>query len=646
MSRLVFNKLILLGAAYKRTIIFNKDLTVISGDKTSGKSLILSLIDYCLGKDKKIDLKVQKELNLNCDQVYLEIMINEEVLTIARPLKENQTKLRIYFASFEELMDYTPKIVSKEELMQFFMRKLNINEYKLEKYKQHSNKKELATVSFRDIFRYVYINQHQLGTHDFLSNNTQFKSYKNPHAFKLMFGLVEPDVANLKQQLVNAKNRIEDLNKEILGLESYLKDKDAENYIILWEKRREYKIEVNKRKAEKAHIIENGKRNKNNENEMYITLKRELTDISNQISELENKKSSFWLSVNSKKLLMEEYQHEKVETDATLEINYKLVINEQNVECPLCNSKVPHLIHNTDGFASVNALNKIKSELANKTKLINKMIENDLANIDKVEVSIRQLNLKKSILDNAILEFTKKTEVPFLSQIDSINSIINRLSRENEIIKECLRIHNKIIEKKNTITDLEAEVKRLEGELANLNVSEKYKTAVFNNLNENYKAYMKRFNYTSTIDTYIHPNTYIPYYDGSSVYDHESGGLLLCMQVSYLGAIVASKKMNYAIGHPGILMLDSLSKYLGTLKKNGQVQINPEAEGIAEKDLIKDPEVYEEIYKILIELCSDNQIIIVENTPPDLADAYTRYTFFSGDKGLVNLKANEYSDSE
>lgn len=644
MSRIVLNKLILQGTVYRRTITFNKDLTVISGDKTSGKSLIFSLIDYCLGKDKKIDLKVQKELNLNCDIVYLELIINDEVLTIGRPLKEKQGKQSIYFCSFEELADYTPKIVSKDELMQLFMRKLNINEYKLEKYKQHSNRKELETVSFRDIFRYVYINQHQLGTHDFLSNNTPFKSYKNPHAFKLMFGLVDPDVANLKQQLVNAKNKIEDMNKEITGLESYLKDKDAENYIVLWNKRNEYRTEINKRKSEKSFIIENSKSNKNNENEMYITLKRELTVISNHISELENQKSSYWLSVNSKRLLMDEYHHERAETDATLEINYKLMIPEQNLECPLCNSIVPHISHDAHGLDSVNTLNKIKNDLANKTKLIKTMIDNDLANIDKIDASIRHLSLKKNILDNAILEFTKKTEVPFLSQIDSINSIVNRLTREHEIVKECLRIHHKIAEKKKTITELEEEVKRLEGELANLNVSEEYKRKVFNNLNEQYKKYMKRFNYTSTIDTYIHPDTYIPYYDGSSVYDHESGGLLLCMQVSYLGAIVASKKMNYACGHPGILMLDSLSKYLGTLKKNGQLQANPEAKGVAEKDLIKDPEVYEEIYNILIELCADYQIIIVENTPPDLADAYTKYTFFSGEKGLVNLENNEYVD--
>jgi hypothetical protein len=640
-SRMIFNKLVLQGVSYRRTIRFNKDLTVISGDKTSGKSLVLSLVDYCLGKSKKIDLKVQKELNEHCDQVFLEFTINEETLTINRLLKEKQDKFSIYFCAFEDLDGYTQKTVEQDEFMQFLMRKLNINEYKLIKHQKHSTKKELETVSFRDIFRYVYIHQHELGTHDFLANKTTFKRNKNPHAFKLMFGLIDPDKDNLKQQLVDVKNKIEDTNKEVVGLKSYLKDKDAEDYTILWNKKSDYVAEIDRRKQEKATIILNSKNNKNNENEMYVSLKKELTEIADQMSGYERQRNDYLLSVNSKKLLKKEYENERAETDATLEINYKLVIPEHNIECPLCNSAVPHHFHEQQGVNSVNTLKKIKNDLSSKIKLVISMIENDITLIDKLNTKIARLAAKQEILSNAVAEFTKETEVPFLSQIDSINSIVNKLSREQEIIKECLRIHNKIAEKEKLIAELEADVTRLEGELENLNVSETYKKLVFDSLNEQYKNYMSRFKYDTSFETYINTDTYIPYYRGSSVYEHESGGLLLCMQLSYLSAILDSKNEDYALGHPGILMLDSLSKYLGTLKKESQFEESTEENSVSEKDLIHDPEVYEEIYKIIIELCSDHQIIIVENTPPSLVDSYTKYTFLSGEKGLVNLAINE-----
>lgn len=80
-------------------------------------------------------------------------------------------------------------------------------------------------------------------------------------------------------------------------------------------------------------------------------------------------------------------------------------------------------------------------------------------------------------------------------------------------------------------------------------------------------------------------------------------------------------------------MLDSQSKYLGTLKSESQ-EDDIETTEISEKDLINEPEVYEEIYKVLIELIADHQIIIVVNTPPDIVDCYTRYHFSEWRKGF------------
>ena len=48
------------GPEYRRTLAFDKGLNVISGEATSGKSLVLKLIDYCLGKSSKFDFSVQK----------------------------------------------------------------------------------------------------------------------------------------------------------------------------------------------------------------------------------------------------------------------------------------------------------------------------------------------------------------------------------------------------------------------------------------------------------------------------------------------------------------------------------------------------------------------------------------------------------
>lgn len=645
MSKIILQKLIVQGISYRRTIQFNENLTIISGEKTSGKSLILSLIDYCLGKKSKIDLNVQLELDAKCDQIFLELRIDDEVITLNRSLKEKQSKIGIYFCPFDQLDEYTPKTLEIKDAMKILMQKLNINEYKLIRYQKHSNNKEIDTVSFRDIFRYVYIHQHHLGTGDFLEKKNVFKSNKNPYAFKMMFNLVDADKDTLSEQLVKIQNDIEQTRRELFGLNSYLEDLDATNRIDLQAKSDKLNSDIAIQEKSKAVVIENSKtKTNNNENKMYIKLKNDLKIISNKIFDFQHKKRHLQLSISSKHLLLKEYKVEQREVEETLELNYKLIIPNQSMDCPLCNSPVSNQLHKNI-HQSENAevtLHRINKEISNKIKLVTDLVDKESGHIEEIDKEIAQLSKKQSIFNEALNEYSKETDVPFLSQIDSINIIINRLTKNHEIIKEGLRIHHKIDEKNKHIEELKAAETRLIKDIAALQVSVNEKKEIFRLLDKEYKDFMGRLKYDTTGETYIHQEQMIPYYNGASVYAHESGGLLECMQLSFLGAILKSKSEGYGTGHPGFLMLDSISKYVGTLK----TEDNVENQSIVSKEKINDPEVYEEFYKILIELSSEYQIILVENTPPNKYDSkYTKYTFYEGQKGLIDEEKNELKDS-
>lgn len=639
MSQITINKLVLFGTRYKRTLSFGKGLTIIRGDRTSGKSLVLSLIDYCMGKRDNIVLKVQKELDKHCDEVFLEINIDGDIITLNRLLKQKQSKISIYFCSFDDIGEYIPKKTDIKETMQIIMRKLNINEYKRTKYKAHSNEQELETISFRDIFRYVYIKQHDLGTNNFLNNKEAFKRNKNPYAFEMIFNLVESDKDSLNEQLVNAKNNVEARKREIIGLNSYLEERDANDIVSLMSEANRIKEQINEQREQKEVIFTKDRSTVNKENDMYIKLKNKLTDLANEIFNYEKLKSDIQMSIGSKRFLLEEYKKEKSETDVTVEINYRLIVEEQKIECPLCRSSVNSHIHQANKPAQ-QVLNKIQKEIKSKMNLVNDLIEKDLNRVNEIDRQVVHLKKEQEILNNAISEFNKKTSVPYLSQIDSINSIISSHIKKKEIIDECIRVHRKIDEKNKLIEDLEQEIKRLESELKNLKVSEVRKNQIFNILNEKYKFYMSRLKYDTT-DTYIDENNYTPYHDGASVFEHESGGLLECMQISFLAAIISCKDI-YAVGHPGFLLLDSISKYLGTIRPD------MDEEEKVNKNRINDPEVYEEIYKIFIELSEQYQLIVVDNTPPVKYEEYAKYTFLSGDEvlGLINLHVNEFEDVE
>lgn len=646
MNRIILRKLIIEGVNYRRTIHFNKNLTIISGEKTSGKSLILSLIDYCLGKSSKIDLNVQRELDRKCDRIFLELKVNEEILTFNRLLKEKQTKLSIYFCPYENLDEYTPKTLEIQDAMKILMDKLNINEYKLIRYQKHSNQKEIDTVSFRDIFRYVYIHQHELGTSDFLEKKSTFKANKNPHAFKMMFNLVDVDKETLNEQLVKVQNDIVKTEREIYGLNAYLQDLDATERVSLQLKFDKLQSDIEEQQTLKTDVLEksSNKSNGNNENKMYIQLKQDLDRVSNEIFEYQRRKRHLQISVNSKEILIKDYESELKEIEETLELNYKLIIPDQSIECPLCSSTVSSNSHNAVVRQNENAektLIKIKKQLNNKIKLVNGLIEKENQQIEELDKESLSMLEKQSIYNDALIQYSKKTDVPFLSQIDSITSIINRLTKKQEVLREGLRIHHKIDEKETSIENLRANESRLIQDINALHVSNEQKEKVFAILDKEYKNFMRRLKYETSSQTFINQEKMIPFYNGASVYAHESGGLLECMQLSFLGAILKSKTQGYGDGHPGLLLLDSISKYVGTLKKEEEV----EQSVVNEKEKINDPEVYEEFYKILVELSVDHQIILVENTPPSEYDSlYTKYTFYKGERGLVDEEKNELKE--
>lgn len=636
MSQVKIKRLVLLGCDYKRTLEFSDGLTIIRGEKTSGKSLVLSLIDYCLGKSENIKLNVQNQLNNHCDQVLLEMNINDENIIFKRNLKRKQKKINIYFCSLEQIHDYTPKVVSIQEAMLILMRILKITEYKKPKSKSNSSEQTLEIISFRDIFRYVYVNQHMLGTDDFLNNKSAFKKYKNPYAFELIFNLIEQDKDQLNYQLVDVKNNLEKTKKEIFGLNSYLVDKEAEDFLALINEEKNLKNEINKQLKEKKLIIENSN-HISTENQMYINLKDRLIDIADRKSAFEKRKALINMSISSKRLLLNDYIDEKKEIEATVEVNYRLTRENQMIECPLCASKVHSYITNSSE-KSQSVLKNIQKDIDSKIKLVKSLIEKDLTKIEDIDNKLKILNGEQLVYTKAINKFSEKTSTPYLSQIDSMNSIINSYTQKLESINECIRLHNKINEKNKFIKELEDEIISLEERVKALKIDEDNKYKIFVVLNKKYKEYMRRFKYDVN-DTYIDINSYIPYHEGASIFEHESGGLLECMQIAFLCAIIASKDDGYAQGHPGFILMDTISKYIGTVTSD---ENNDEACS----GKIDDPEIYEEIYKIFTELSDRYQFIIVENTPPVKYNKYAKYTFLAGEEGLINLDLNELKSEE
>jgi copper chaperone CopZ len=626
---IIINKLIVEGEFYRRTLSFNTGLNIINGERTSGKSLVLRLIDYCLGKSGTIDLNVQKELAQYCDRIYLEIIINEDIFTLKRELRNGHTIISIYFDSFEKIELYTPKVINIKDLSKFMLDKLEIIEYKLTKHKRHDTKKEIETVSFRDMMRYIYINQHILGTNNFLENSNKTKSYKNSPAFKVLHNLIEADIDNITLKKVETENEIDELKKEIKGLQSYLGDKEAEDYSLLLDRKLELEHKITQYEDDKEDLIKKIKEKQSIDNQTYSKINTKVIVFLNEINALERRKQELHISSAAKQLLLSEYQRELEEITATKEAMYNITINKHELNCPLCKSKIINEFKNQGTSTSTSFIKQTEQQLKNKLSMLAEIISNESEEITLLDKKLRDIRQQKDIFDKALDEYSKNVQVPFLPEIDTINNILTQYKSRKEYIIELIRVHNKITEKYNIIRYLETVLEDLNKKLKSLKVDEDEKEQLINFISNTYRDILEKFYFdVDSSHTYVDYNDFMPYYNGASVFKHESGGLLQCMQIAYLSSILLKKKDNSELSHPGFLMLDTLSKYLGTNN-----------DGLNNK--ISDPRVYEEIYKVLIELSESFQIIVVDNTPPKIGKDYIKYTFFSNEKGLIDLDENE-----
>lgn len=620
-------KLIVKGKKYQRTLEFSPELNIISGEKTSGKSLVLSLIDYCLGKSNSISLKVQSELDLNIESIFLEVKINNEIFTISRNIKKNISKFWIYYSSFENVNEFIPEKFEKKDFMSFLMNKLGIIEYIKTKNIAKSNKLTTETISFRDIYRYCFVNQHELGTHNFLAYQESMKRYKNPISFEMIFDLIDFSQNDLQNEIVKIQNIIEQNKKNKENLEGYLVQRETSDFIELMDRIDNLNTKISSLLIKKDELVKNQKNNQeiNKNNKDYTLLKRDVQNQENIIQSLNTQINDFSLGITSNEVLLKEYQSELEDIRITQNINYKLQIKDHELTCPLCNSKIKNTFQEEQPEDNFRVIIK---DIESKMHMVKEVILTSKNKISNLELQQKKEKRKKEILILALNEFSKDIQIPLLPELNSLNVNISNYEKDLEILLESKRVHNKIAEFIKNIEKDKVKLAELKENLKGMEDKGRKKSNILNELDISYQDNMKKMKYLDLNETFIDHKNYSPYYRGASVYEHESGGLLECMQLSYLNAIISNDNSKF---HPKMLLLDSISKYFGT----------DDNQDVKDTEKINDPEVLLNIFYMLEELSNKSQVIIIENTPPREMLKYVKYTFLSGENGFIDQSKNE-----
>jgi hypothetical protein len=628
MRTLKIIKLVLEGANYKRTLNTDKSLIIIKGDGYSGKSLFLKLIYYCLGsKSDLIDLTIQKELARHCDEVYLQVELNDKTYTFNRKLSSDRNYIQIYLCSYDDHKEYSPWHKNVDDFMSFLIDELGIAFHSILRKKPGSKDLSDERITFRDLMRYIYIRQNELGTNQFLDNSNTFVSGKNKEVFKIINDLIIPDIEEVNKEIQikqNEFNRLETINK---GMDEFLSNRDASILADLLNQKDKIDSDITAMKSEKNAIIY---KHKNKKDDIYLQLKNDITNINADINQYEKQISNLSISLTNKNVLLEDYKNEYEKLSVTLEAMKKIKLSNQKSQCPLCNSFVSV---NLDEEENCYDIESVVEQLKHKMDTLLKLSNEETVTISKLHTELQKAYEKKEIYLNAMNEYKENIEVPYLSEVESINSIIKAYTDDKNKLSSLIDIHNDINQNTVTLDRLKNELAKLKKRRDELSQLTDRQQLLMENLNAKYRALMKRFNFTdiNPEECYISNENYMPYYSGSSVMKHTSGCLLLCMQIAYLGAILELNQAEESNCHPSLLMLDTVSNNIGTDK--------------SVSDSV-DPKTYAEIYNYLTELSINNQLFIIDNTPPEIAIEHLEFSFHRvspGEelRGLIDTTKNE-----
>lgn len=403
-----------------KTIQFKKGcLNIIHGNSQTGKSAIISIIDYCLGsKETKIPAGTIRN---KCLAFSLKLAVDDKILYIARKAEKNNLdseEIKFYFGSDKEQI--TKELLEKLQLKDFKSRmndifgitSLNIalnNEYNEDTEKKSKDKKD-DRPSYRDIVAFNFQTQNIVANPNCLLYKSDLFIHRQKirKIFKYIIGAQTPE------QLAN------DMLKESKKKELDKKIYQQEHEEFLLNKTLKDSELVIDRAMEKG-LIKSQKFNKSDVNEV----KRLLTQISTKsIADMKLTKKQDIIISNKIRAVIDEIDrlNEELKPLRLETSELKQIIELHNSASEQLNTKIERLSFaeiikeyceenpiDTEVLGDVNKLynnlkdtqNKLSlSDSRNKNEFFRVKLSKNKIRINELEKAINKSNTLKSLLEN------------------------------------------------------------------------------------------------------------------------------------------------------------------------------------------------------------------------------------------------------
>ncbi|WP_053971152.1 ATP-binding protein [Mangrovimonas sp. ST2L15] len=616
--KLIVNKLILVGHRKNYIVPFKKGFNLIYGDSDTGKSSILNLINYCLGSSS-VDL--YDEIEIAGNYCLLEVFLVGEIYTIKRNIFNSQEDIEVFRCYHNEIEDYFPKYyspnfnkVSEDGFFSdFLLSSLNIP---ITKIKQSPSKEDskMVSLSFRDIFKFNYLNQDKVGSKKLLGENYAYLA-KLKETFKLMFNALDSQILHLEGSISELSKEYNELNKKNKSISGFLRETQIDSLKALEERKSDLESQL----LVLIDLLEDIDSKIVADSKELNYLREEITILEKKLIDSSNIRAIKHQLVKQNVVLRNEYANDIRKIIATIEVLNKFPkIKDRDTSCPVCDQSIK-LSTLKDQFANTDS-ESIKAELnglRRRAKELVKIHDNLREEISEYDTKI---NLDTEKLEDLRFQFdnqTKKIVTPYVNQRDNLAIKIGSLRSDLKNLHHLYKIRKQqnIIE--SEILDLENRIGAFRDDLKVLKESAPSLDRVFLKLGNSIEDFLRYVGVKNVNNISISKKTYLPIIRNRDYEKITSGGVRTLSSVGFYLAIL-EYAINNAINYPSFLMVDTIAKYIGKTNEADLKNTNLEEDL---KEGMKDGTKYENIYNYLMGIHDKSsgsfQVIVVDNDIPN-----------------------------
>ncbi|WP_324020235.1 AAA family ATPase [Aeromonas hydrophila] len=626
-SSILINQLVVIGVQKNYSVNFHEGVNIIYGDSATGKSSILNLIDYLLGAKT---FSLYPEIESSGRYCLLDVTLNSQRYTIKRDLFDALIPIEVYPCAVDLIEQYAarkynPSFSSSSQYndmefySEFLFTALGYNNVKI-KESPTKDDSRLARLSFRDLFKFCYVDQDDLGSKIFLQPENYALQTKNAEVFKYIFNALDSQISDVQQNIATRTQRRNELDRKFKSVSEFLRESDFGSMSTL----DSLVDNVDQKILEIEKQILNLNTRLTSDNDLYRALHSTITQITLDKRSLIQRQQENQTKVERFTRLKNDYLIDIAKFRASVSARKSIGdIPEEITLCPICDNNL------NVGFAAqrfdmvsidkinyeINALNRrVKNSelIIGEAKRQWEMDQAKLKDLSEAEIEARVL------LDKQTIELS----TPYLAERDTFVSKLGELKQNRKELINRLKIRNQHNLLTTTIESLELSLKELNDKLDILKASAPSMEDVFSTLSDHLKEYLLYVKIKNPTGIGYTKGKYLPKVRNIEYSNITSGGLRTIVGIGYLCSLM-KEALNSDISYPSFLMIDTVGKYLGKTQK-GKSNIDGTSEEDDVREAVSDPEKYKNIYEYIINLSNDYflkdrvcQFILVDNDVPD-----------------------------